>query len=180
MAGRLRRSQQTGGCFFFTLVTHERQAILTLPDNIERLRAAFRREMTKSPFSLEAIVILPDHLHALWQLPEHDRDFSGRWSRIKRDFSIGCVGSTLEPSASRSKKREKAVWQRRFWEHTIRDEDDWERHLDYIHFNPVKHGYARSAGEWPYGSFRRCVEKGWYDADWGVVEPPEIRGLECE
>jgi putative transposase len=177
---RYRRSQQSGGSFFFTLVTYERQPILTRPDHIDRLRAAFKREIEKYPFALDAIVILPDHLHALWHLPEGDRDFSGRWSRIKRYFSIGCVGATAEQSDSRRQKRERMVWQRRFWEHTIRDEEDWRRHIDYIHFNPVKHGYARSAGEWPHSSFQRCVQKGWYAPDWGRIEPTEIQGFNFE
>lgn len=137
-----RRSRQTGGHYFFTVVTHQRQPLLTMPENIERLRAAFRREMEKRMFVIDAIVILPDHLHALWRLPEGDADYSGRWSRIKRHFSAGCVGIRAAQSASRQNKREKPVWQRRFWEHTIRDDEDWRSHMDYIHYNPVKNGYC--------------------------------------
>jgi putative transposase len=172
-----RRSQQAGSCYFFTLVTYQRQNILLLPDNIERLRVAFKREREKYPFTLDAIVILPDHLHALWRMPEGDKDYSARWSRIKRYFSTACVGVARKPSASRSGKREKAVWQRRFWEHTIRDENDWRMHMDYIHYNPVKHNYAEVPEKWPYSSFKRCVRRGWYAPGWGATEPESIKSM---
>jgi len=160
-----RRSRQSGGSYFFTLVTHQRQPLLSIPENIGRLRIAFKREMEKYPFTIDAIVVLPDHLHTIWTLPENDTDYSTRWSRIKRYFSSGCISANAAQSASRHNKREKPVWQRRFWEHTIRDENDWQRHMDYIHYNPVKHGHAKSAGEWPYSSFKRCVQRGWYEPD---------------
>ena len=175
-----RRSYQPGGSFFFTLVTHRRQHLFSIPENIDRLRNAFRREKEKYPFVVEAIVILPDHLHAIWTLPEGDTQYSVRWSRIKRYFSIGCVGATSIRSASRCRKRERPVWQRRFWEHTIRDERDWRRHMDYIHYNPVKHGYVRMPGEWPYSSFAWAVRRGWYEPDWRAVEPEGVEGIGCE
>ena len=175
-----RRSHLTGGCFFFTLVTYRRQKILTIDENITRLRAAMKKEMGTRPFSIDAIVILPDHMHTIWNLPAGDSDYSTRWRNIKRYFSIGCVGANSDTSVSRQKKREKNIWQRRFWEHAIRDENDWRRHIDYIHFNPVKHGYVPSANEWPYSSFGRCVDKGWYDRHWGSVEPETIRGMNFE
>ncbi|HFE31869.1 MAG TPA: transposase [Gammaproteobacteria bacterium] len=177
---KYRRSQQQGGSYFFTVVTHRRQTILSLPENINRLRVAFKREMEKHPFIIDAIVILPDHLHTLWRLPEGDNDYSIRWSRIKRYFSSGCVGAVEQQSTSRHNKREKPVWQRRFWEHTIRDENDWQRHMDYIHYNPVRHGHAQVPGEWPYSSFKRCVQKGWYSPNWGTTEPENIKGINCE
>ena len=161
-----RRNQQPGACYFFTLVTYQRQPLLT-QKNIDRLRLAFKREMQKRPFNIEAIVILPDHLHALWVLPENDNDYSTRWSNIKRFFSIGCEQSLSKISNSRQNKREKNIWQRRFWEHTIRDQQDWRKHMDYIHYNPVKHGYVESPADWPYSSFKHNVAKGWYSDDWG-------------
>ena len=175
-----RRSRVAGGWYFFTVVTYKRQPLLTIPTNIERLRNAFRREKERYPFQIDAIVILPDHLHVLWRLPPGDSDYSGRWSRIKRYFSTGCVGVTVPPTASRQRKRERSVWQRRFWEHTIRDEEDWRRHMDYIHYNPVKHGHCEAVREWPYSSFMRWVEKGVYPPDWGASMPPGIAEIDCE
>ena len=177
---RYRRSCQPGGRYFFTVVTHQRQPLLTIPENTDRLRDAFKREMDKYPFTIDAIVILPDHLHTLWTLPENDADYSSRWNRIKRHFSMGCTGVQAGQTISRQNKREKPVWQRRFWEHAIRDENDWRRHMDYIHYNPVKHGYANTPGEWPYSSFKRCVRKGWYSPDWGTTVPTNIKGIEYE
>ncbi len=167
---RYRRDYE-GTHYFFTVVTEHRQKLLTLPGNIERLREAFRREKCAHPFDLDAVVVLPDHLHCLWCLPEDDSDFSGRWARIKRYFSIGCIGSTLAASDSRKNKRELAIWQRRFWEHRIRNEEDWRRHMDYIHYNPIKHGYVGSARDWAFSSFNRCVDRGLYPANWCVAVP---------
>ena len=177
---KYRRSTEKGGTYFFTLVTYQRQPILTIAGNIERLREAFRRETEKRPFSLESIVIFPDHLHCIMTLPENDNEYSKRLSSIKRYFSSGCVGASETHNDSRRNKRERAVWQRRFWEHTIRDETDWNNHRDYIHFNPVKHGLVDAASEWPYSSFKKFVEKGYYSSDWGGVEPNNIQGLSFE
>jgi len=158
-----RRVHQKGGSYFFTVVTHDRKPLLTA--HITRLRHAFRTVRDRYPYNLDAIVVLPDHLHCVWRLPPGDADFSGRWMRIKRLFSTGIGASSATPS--QVLKREKGIWQRRFWEHCIRDEEDWRRHIDYIHFNPVRHGHALSPAEWPYSSFHRAVAKGWYVADWG-------------
>ena len=177
---RYRRSKQDGGRFFFTLVTYNRQKILTNEENILRLRNAFKREMVARPFEIDAIVILPDHLHTIWRLPVGESDYSTRWSNIKRYFSVGCVGLVEHNSPSRCSKREKTVWQRRFWEHTIRDQEDWQRHMDYIHYNPVKHGYAETPSVWPHSSFRKCVERDWYDEQWGASEPLSIQGVDWE
>ncbi len=162
--------------YFFTLVTEQRQPLLTLPENIDLLRTAFQREKTAHPFEMDAVVILPDHLHCLWLLPENDTDYSKRWARIKRYFSTGCTGITLIPSASRLAKRERPVWQRRFWEHRIRDEEDWRRHMDYIHYNPVKHGHAASPWDWPHSSLRQCAARGWYPENWSVA--PDMKEIE--
>ncbi len=168
---RYRRDRQSN-CYFFTVVTEGRQSLLVLPANVDRLREAFRREKAAYPFELDAVVILPDHLHCLWKLPEGDTDYSGRWARIKCYFSVGCSGASAEPSASRRAKREHAVWQRRFWEHRIRDEEDWRRHMDYIHYNPVRHGYVADPWLWPHSSLRRCAARSLYPEGWGAAAPP--------
>lgn len=117
--------------------------------------------MSRYPFTIEAIVILPDHLHTVWHLPEGDADFSRRWQVIKRKFSAGLEAQNV--SASKLKKREKGIWQRRFWEHCLRDETDWQRHIDYVHFNPVKHGLVAHVQDWKYSSYHQAVARGWYD-----------------
>ncbi len=129
------------------------------------LRAAFRETRRRHPFTIDAIVVLPDHLHAVWTLPEGDADFATRWRLIKGDFSRRLPDGE-RVSASRRQKGERGVWQRRFWEHTLRDEDDFTRRVDYIHFNPVKHGHAVRARDWPYSSFHRMVRLGIYPEDW--------------
>ncbi|MDZ4165418.1 MAG: transposase [Smithellaceae bacterium] len=171
-----RRFRREGGCYFFTVVTAGRRPLLV--EHIARLRAAFRHVMEHRPFVIEGIAILPDHLHALWHLPEGDNDFSTRWMVVKRKFSTAL--DTGAVNASMSSKREKGIWQRRFWEHCIRDEDDWRRHMDYIHYNPVKHGYCVTPAAWPHSSFTRSVAKGWYAPDWGAVVPAGIEGMEAE
>ena len=173
-----RRYYQPGGSCFFTVVTHDRRPILTTEENIQRLRRAFRHVRTKHPFHIDAIVVLPDHLHTVWRLPEGDADFSTRWRKIKHYFSIGASKGVV--SSSQQHKREKGVWQRRFWEHALRDEHDWRRHIDYIHYNPVKHGHVLTAGQWPFSSFHKAVKMGWYEPDWGASEPDVIRGIELE
>lgn len=117
------------------------------------------------------MVVLPDHLHCIWTLPPGDSDFAARWRLIKTWFTRHCDPALRGvASASRGKKGEQAVWQRRYWEHQLRNEPDYIRHLEYIHFNPVKQGLARSPSEWPYSSFRRYVEAGLYEPDWGRCE----------
>ncbi|MGO8754265.1 MAG: REP-associated tyrosine transposase [Gallionellaceae bacterium] len=168
-----RRAFLAGGCYFFTVVTHERRPWLTGESAIERLRQAFRRVMEDRPFAIEAIVILPDHLHCIWQLPKGDNDFPERWRQIKRFVSVG-MKSPLNA------RREKTLWQRRYWEHLLRNEEDWRHHMDYIHYNPVKHGYSKRPVDWPYSSFRQAVARGWYEASWGEQEPAAIAGMGFE
>ena len=159
-----RRNFVAGGSYFFTVNLANRRFRL-LTENIDLLRAAFRYTRQRHPFAIEAIVVLPDHLHTIWTMPEGDSDFAVRWALIKASFS-----RTLrkgEPvSASRRRRRERGIWQRRYWEHTIRDEDDLGRHLDYIHFNPVKHGHVACVATWPYSSFHRMVRLGFYPESW--------------
>ena len=135
------------------------------------MRAAFRIARHERPFTIEAVVILPEHLHAIWTLPSGDSDFPGRWKRIKAYFTHRLVAAGLPIKRHRS--GEYALWQRRFWEHTIRNETDFERHVDYVHFNPVKHRLVRRAREWPYSSFHLDVGRGLLPADWAgdVGEP---------
>lgn len=168
-----RRAYQPGGYYFFTVVTHERRSILTNPDVLERLRAAFRHVMATQPFVIDAMVVLPDHLHCLWCLPVDDHNFSSRWRMIKHYVSTG-----LE--APLNQRKEKLIWQRRFWEHLIRDEEDWRRHMDYIHYNPVKHGYVLRSADWPHSSFLRAVNQNLYPPDWGTYEPENVKQMDME
>lgn len=154
-----------GATYFFTLTLADRRAT-TLIDHINHLRDSFRAVHQRRPFETVAICILPDHLHAIWKMPEGDSDFSTRWSLIKNGFSRGLTTAPFR-SASKVAKREKGIWQRRFWEHTIRDERDLSRHVDYIHFNPVKHGYVSRVRDWPHSSFHRFVASGDLPEDWG-------------
>jgi len=166
-----RRAKVTGGTYFFTVVTHNRRPFLCEPDNISLLRDAFRYVMQNHPFKIEAIVILPEHLHCIWTLPDEDENFSTRWRLIKEYFSRRCAPEyCAKISTSRKKKQEKTVWQRRFWEHHIRDEKDFINHIEYIHYNPVKHGLVQSPKNWEYSSFSRYVKAGIYDLNWGTGE----------
>jgi putative transposase len=162
---RYRRARIEGGWFFFTVTLADRSSDL-LVRHIERLRTAYRAARKRDPFETVAICVLPDHMHAIWALPTDDADFSRRWSLIKHDFSCGLPEN---PQRSRSKiaRREKGVWQRRYWEHAIRDDADLSRHIDYIHFNPVKHRLVTRACDWPHSSFHRYVAQGVLPADWG-------------
>jgi putative transposase len=158
-----RRHRIPGGTYFFTVALADRRSAL-LTDQIISLRAAFRDTRRRHPFTIKAIVILPDHLHTIWHLPDGDVDFPTRWRLIKSRFSRDLP--TGEPlTASRARSGERGIWQRRYWEHTIRDDDDFARHVDYIHFNPVKHGYVAHPAEWPFSSFRRMVQRGIYAED---------------
>jgi REP element-mobilizing transposase RayT len=121
---------------------------------------------------------LPDHLHCVWTLPDGDADFSNRWMKIKRAVSLACREEFYRDdwmTASKSRHRESTIWQRRFWEHQIRDENDFARHVDYIHHNPVKHGHVQHVSDWPYSTFHRYVREGLYSCDWaGVMNGAEL------
>ena len=164
-----RRAIEPGGTFFLTLVTEGRTPIFAADDARTLLRNAIDRCREFHPFELDAVVLLHDHLHLLITLPKDDADFSGRISYIKSTFTRSFLGSRAgeQPrSASRVRQRARGVWQRRFWEHTIRDETDRIHHLDYIHFNPVKHGYVDCPHAWPHSSFHRFVGQRDYERDW--------------
>ncbi len=124
-----------------------------------------------TPFTIDAIVILPEHLHAVWTLPAGDNDFALRWRLIKTTFSRN-LPHVERRSASRVAKGERGIWQRRYWEHLIRDEEDFARHVDYIHFNPVKHHRVKNVSDWPHSSFHRYVQDGILPMDWagGLAE----------
>jgi putative transposase len=160
-----RRNFVPGGSYFFTVNLLDRRSRL-LTDHVGILRAAFRYTRARHPFAVEAIVVLPDHMHAIWTMPEDDPDFATRWRLIKSAFSRTLPDG--EPvSCSRASKGERGIWQRRYWEHTLGDEGDFVRHADYIHFNPVKHGHVGRVCDWRYSSFRRMVQLGVYPLDWG-------------
>lgn len=164
-----RRNRVQNGCYFFTVNLVDRTSHLLI-DHVDTLRSAFAETRRRHHFAIDAIVVLPDHIHAVWTLPEGDDDFSLRWRLIKSNFSrVLPIGEPV--SRSRQQKGERGIWQRRFWEHTIRDDRDYERHIDYIHFNPVKHGYVQRPVDWPYSSFSRMVAEGIYPEDWGGVSP---------
>lgn len=174
-----RRGRQVGGTYFFTVVTHERRPFLTDEPARGCLRSARREARGRRPFHVDAVCLLPDHLHTVCTLPEGDSDFSGRWAAIKSVFSkryLAGGGSEGARSASRARQGEAALWQRRFWEHVIRDEEDYRRHPGYVHYNPVKHALVQRAGDWPWSSLQRLIAEGLYPAGWGETEPPLLRG----
>jgi putative transposase len=165
---KYRRAFIPGGSFFFTVVTKGRRPLLASASSVNVLWGAFRAVRSSRPFTTDAVVVLPDHLHCIWTLPRDDADFATRWRLIKTWFSKHCdPGLRIQTGPLRTTKREQSLWQHRYWEHAIRDERDFARHVEYIHFNPVKHGLASSAMEWPYSSFRRYVRNGIYPAEWG-------------
>jgi len=170
---RYRRNIVAGGTFFFTANLADRRERL-LVEHIGPLREAFQIVRKRHPFALDAIVVLPDHLHAIWTLPDDDADYATRWRLIKSTFSRA-VPQSERISLSRHAKAERGIWQRRYWEHTIRDEVDFARHVDYIHINPVKHGLVSRVRDWPYSSFHRMVREDVYPADW-AGDRAEITG----
>jgi len=163
---RYRRNFLPGGTFFFTATLNDRRSSVLI-DHVGELRTAFRVARAEAPFTIDAIVILPDHLRVIMTLPEDDADFSGRWRRIKSLFTRRFAASGA--SIICNHRGEFALWQRRFWEHTIRDDADLRRCADYIHYNPVKHRLVTSPSDWPYSSLHRYIRAGILPADWGGV-----------
>jgi putative transposase len=164
---RYRRNLVPGGTFFFTVTLRDRRSSVLI-DHIELLRGAFRQTRAAKPFEVDAMVVLPEHLHAIWTLPSGDDDFPGRWKAVKASFTRELSEAGVAPP--RDSRGEYSLWQRRYWEHTIRDEYDFERCADYIHFNPVKHRLASVPSAWPYSSLHRYVEAGVLPLDWGGEE----------
>ena len=160
-----RRVRVAGGTYFFTVNLADRSCRL-LVERIHELRAAVQTVKRRHPFVIDAMVVLPEHLHTVWTLPESDADYSTRWGLIKAAFSRSIAAGEC-PHRSRTARGERGIWQRRFWEHTIRDDADLCRHIDYIHYNPVKHGYVTRPVEWPFSSIHRHIRAGDLPADWG-------------
>ena len=167
-AMRYRRVNVAGATYFFTLVTERRRPLFREPGAVALFLGAVEKVRSRHPFEVDAYVVLPDHLHALWTMPEGNANFSTRWRLIKEAFTRAYVKTheVPRPSESRRSKGEQSVWQRRFWEHAIRDDADFAVHLDYIHFNPVKHGYVSRVCDWPHSSFPRYVARGLLPLDW--------------
>ena len=164
-----RRWRQEGGCFFLTVVTYGRRPLFADTSARELLHQALRAVANERPWTTEAMVLLPDHWHALWRLPAGDTDYSTRVARVKKTFTgawIARGGKEQAITESQRRLRRRGIWQVRFLEHTIRSARDFKKHLDYIHLNPVKHGYVRRPVDWPWSTFRQWVAKGEYDAEW--------------
>ena len=165
---KYRRYYHQGAYMFFTLVTHDRQPLFNREDIRRRLRQGFARVSKRHPFKTQAIVLLPDHLHCIWKLPDKEANFSLRWRLIKHYVSVGFSEHNIK------------IWQHKFWDHVLRNEEDWKRHMDYIHYNPVKHGYVQIVKEWPYSTFHRFVKAGLYDQNWGKMNPDTISGMDLD
>lgn len=159
-----RRSRLPGGTYFFTANLQNRHSRL-LVENIDPLRAAVRQVRVKRPFRIDAWVVLPEHMHCIWTMPTDDGDYPGRWKAIKQAFAKA-LPLTERRTATQFRRGERGIWQRRFWEHLIRDARDFKAHFDYVHFNPVKHGHVRRVADWPYSTFHRAVANGIYPRDW--------------
>jgi len=175
------RRQYSGTAYFFTVVAYRRRPIFCEPIFRSALRRAIHTIRVTRPFTIDAWVLLPDHMHCIWTLPTNDDDYSTRWAEIKRDVSSACSEHLHVPhllTRSGKQRNESTIWQRRFWEHRIRDAFDMEKHVDYIHFNPVKHGQVQRVGDWTYSTFHRYVREGIYVGDWAGA--PEIVGFELE
>ncbi|RJF70755.1 REP-associated tyrosine transposase [Rhodopseudomonas palustris] len=159
-----RRAWLKGGCWFFTVNLHDRRLPLLI-EEIDLLREAVRVVRARSPFQIDAIVVLPDHIHTVWTLPDGDANFSSRWRAIKKHFTKALPHIEYCDPTRRS-RRERGIWQRRYWEHLIRTEDDFARHIHYCYINPVKHGLVSRVQDWPYSSFHRDVKLGLFPLDW--------------
>jgi putative transposase len=177
-----RRRYVPGGTYFFTAVTDGRRPILTSDLARPLIHSAIQAELAKTPFGLTALVLLPDHLHTIWTLPDGDSAYPLRWKRIKEQFTRDylAAGGSESGRSGRGHGRGRNVWQPRYWEHVVRDDDDFKRCLDYIHWNPVKHGLVRRVQDYPWSSFCQWVEMGEYDIDWGAGEVTDIAGAEWD
>ena len=171
-----RRNRVPGGTYFFTVNLFQRDSKL-LVDNIDNLRESIRTVRNKKPFHIDGWVVLPDHMHCIWTLPMGDSDYPSRWKAIKTAFAKP-IPKTETRSTIQLSRGERAIWQRRYWEHTIRDEADYAAHMDYLHINPLKHGLVQSVADWPYSSFHRLVEAGVYPKDWAGEGEVEIEAGE--
>ena len=171
-----RRNRVPGGTYFFTVNLLDRSSNL-LVSHVDLLRQCVRKVRTARPFHIDAWVVLPDHMHAVWTLPQGDNDYSSRWTAIKKAFTKALPTSEYI-SPARAARGERGIWQRRFWEHTIRDERDYAAHVDYVHINPVKHGLVSRVADWPYSSFHHWVKRGDYVMDWAGEGIPDLNAGE--
>lgn len=146
---RYRRVYINAGSYLFTVVTEKRRKLFADEDNVKLLRTAFKKVMQKRPFVIDAAVVLPDHLHFIWTLPEQDCDYSTRWRLIKTEFTKKLPNKPQVANTNRKNKQQQDVWQHRGWEHCLRNERDFQQHIEYIHYNPVKHGWVKRASDWP-------------------------------
>ena len=165
-----RRAIAPGGTFFFTVVTYRRRSIFDQPEGRKILREVVQEVREQYPFIIDAWVLLPEHMHCIWTLPQESSNFSIRWNRIKSGFSKKAKSVYhLEEwmNDSKRKHREATIWQRRFWEHQIRNDWEYQVYMDHTHFNPVKHGLVEMVIDWPYSSFHRYVRLGIYPEQWG-------------
>jgi putative transposase len=167
---RYRRLRIEGGTYFFTVVTFQRRSVFDNLATVTLLDSAIEKIRAGHPFETVAQVVLPDHLHTIWTLPPEDADFSKRWRLIKESFTRA-FRKAVPPA------RVAPIWQQRFWEHAIRDDQDFETHLNYVHYNPVHHRLARTSSEWPHSTFSKWVERGVYERNWGTGEMPELAEL---
>ncbi|TWT96755.1 Transposase IS200 like protein [Botrimarina colliarenosi] len=177
-----RRCFVEGGTYFFTVKTEANHPIFASDAQATLLGVVMREARERWPFETVASVLLPDHFHAIWTLPAGDSDYSKRWAWIKKEFTkrhLKAGGAEQPVSQSRQENRRRGIWQRRFWEHLVEGETELEAYVAYIHYNPVKHGYAAAPGEWRWTTFHRWVEKGTYSPDWGRTEtPPSIAKID--
>jgi putative transposase len=173
-----RRWMVPGGTYSFTVVCYKRRWNFEHEANVRLLGEVMRDIRDDAPFKTIAMVVLPDHLHCIWSLPRLDADYPTRWKQIKRDFTVRFLEAGGEDdrrvAARRRARGERGIWQRRYWEHVVKDEQELEDLCDYIHYNPVNHGHAASPAEWPWSSFSRFVESGQYDPAWGRTKPDSI------
>lgn len=178
-----RRNIVPGATYFFTVVTYGRARILTTDLARGILRRALLDQKQRRPFTIDAIVLLPDHLHTIWTLPSGDSDYPLRWNKIKYRFTdayLTAGGIERRVTTAQRNREERGVWQRRFWEHTVRDDHDMKRCLDYVHWNPIKHGLVERVTDYPWSSFHRYVALGEYDAAWGTDGCGDIEGAEWD
>jgi putative transposase len=169
-----RRAYAPGATWFFTVNLAQRRNNRLLVERFDDLREAFNYVRGRHPYRTDALVVLPDHLHCIWTLPPGDTNFSTRWGLIKARFSRA-IDKGERRSASRLARAERGLWQRRFWEHLIRDQDDFNRHVDYIHWNPVKHGWVQRVRDWRNSTFHEYVKRGVYTVDWGGDEVADLK-----
>jgi putative transposase len=171
-----RRATVPGASYFFTLITYQRKRLFADSGNVERWHNAVAKVQRTRPFVVEAEVVMPEHMHMIWTLPENDADYATRIRLIKTAFTKDLPPQVcgLTTNASRASKRERDVWQRRYWEHVIRDDRDFSAHLDYIHLNPVQHELVARPSDWPHSTFGIWLERGVYDPWWGIDEMPPL------